>query len=270
MRKTAGGPGAIASDSTITARRRQEGTVSAGEAHIWLVDPEAVREEVTGRLSLLSAEERARMASFRFASDRDAYAAAHLLLRAALNWCAPEVPPEDWELTDSRLDRPEVVAPTVFPRLRFNISHTRSLVACVVTREIDCGVDVEVQRQVEDMEELAARVLSPTEMSHLMALPTPLRPGRFFRYWTLKEAYVKARGLGLSLPLEAVSFDLEMGDIAITIDPSLNDHGREWQFEQWAPTEHHVVAVAVRSGDIGGARVVKHHNTHVWDLAEHA
>lgn len=244
--------------------------VSIDEAHVWLLKPEAVRDELTSRLYVLSAEERARMASFRFESDRLAYGASHLLLRAALNWCAPDVPPEAWELTDSRLDRPEVVAPAISPRLRFNISHTRGLVACVVTREIDCGVDVEVQRQVEDMEDLAIRVFSPAEISALMALPVSLRPTRFFSYWTLKEAYVKARGLGLSLPLEAFSFNLDSGDIAITIDPSLNDHGRDWQFEQWAPTEQHLVAVAIKSGAIGGARVVKHQNIPVWDVAEHA
>jgi 4'-phosphopantetheinyl transferase len=251
------------------ARDKQHGMVSADEAHVWLAEPSAVRDELARRMYVLSSEERARMASFRFESDRVAYAAAHLLLRAALNWCAPEVSPEEWELTDSRLERPEVVAPPVVPRLRFNISHTRSLVACVVTREIDCGIDVELRRQVEDMEELAARVLSPTEMSQLMALPTPQRPTRFFSYWTLKEAYVKARGLGLSLPLEALSFDVDRRDIAITIDPSLNDHGRGWQFEQWAPTEQHLVAVAIRSGDIGAVRVVRHQNLRVWDLAEH-
>lgn len=209
------------------------------------------------------------MASFRFESDRIAYGAAHLLLRAALTWCAPGVPPAKWELTNSQLDRPEVVAPDVCPRLRFNISHTRSLVACVVTREIDCGVDVEVQRQVEDMEELAARVLSPAEISDLVALPASLRPTRFFRYWTLKEAYVKARGLGLSLPLEAVSFDLGEGSIGMTLDPSLNDSDRDWQFEQWAPTEQHLVAVAMRSGQTGHARVVRHQNIPAWDVTEH-
>jgi 4'-phosphopantetheinyl transferase len=242
--------------------------VSAGEAHVWLMKPEAIREELTSRLFVLSAEERARMASFRFESDRLAYAAAHLLLRAALNWCAPGVPPAKWELTNSQLERPEVVAPEICPKLRFNISHTRSLVACLVTREIDCGVDVEVQRQVDDMEELAARVLSPVEISDLMALPRTLRPTRFFRYWTLKEAYVKARGLGLSLPLDAVSFDLGAGGITIAIDPSLNDHGRDWQFEQWEPTEQHVVAVAIRSGQIGGARVVRHQTIPVWESGQ--
>jgi 4'-phosphopantetheinyl transferase len=244
--------------------------VSANDVHVWLVKPDAVRDELTSRLYVLSVNERARMASFRFESDRLAYAAAHLLLRAALNWCAPEVPPAEWELTDSRLDRPEVIAPSVCPRLRFNISHTRSLVACVVTREIDCGIDVEVQRQVEDMDGLAARVLSPTEMSDLMALPVSLRPTRFFSYWTLKEAYVKARGLGLSLPLQAVSFDLDTGGISIAIDPSLNDHGHDWQFEQWAPTDQHLVAVAIRSGRIAGGRVIRHQNMPMWDIAEHA
>ena len=91
-----------------------------------------------------------------------------------------------------------------------------------------------------------------------MALPEALRPARFFSYWTLKEAYVKARGLGLSLPLEAVSFDVGGGDIAVTIDPSLHDDGRDWQFEQWTPTERHIVAVAIRGGGIGPARVVRH------------
>ncbi len=243
---------------------------SVGEAHVWLLDPEAVCDDLPARLSVLSAEERARMASFRFESDRNAYAAAHLLLRGALTWCAPGVPPAKWQLTNSRLDRPEIVAPNVCPGLRFNISHTRSLVACLVTREIDCGVDVEVQRQVEDMEGLAARVLSPAEISDLMALPTNLRATRFFRYWTLKEAYVKARGLGLSLPLDAVSFDLGEESIAITIDPSLKDDGRDWRFEQWAPTEQHVVAVAIRSGPIGGARVVRHQQIPAWDIREPA
>jgi 4'-phosphopantetheinyl transferase len=229
------------------------------------VDPEALREELTSRLFVLSAEERARMASFRFESDRAAYAAAHLLLRAALTWCAPGIPPATWELTSDRLERPEVVAPNTCPTLRFNISHARSLVACLVTREIDCGVDVEVQRQVEDMEALAQRVLSPAERSDVMALPEALRPARFFSYWTLKEAYVKARGLGLSLPLDAVSFDIGAEGIAITIDSSLNDHGRDWQFEQWAPTEHHIAAVAIRSGPTAGARVVRHPEFPAWD-----
>src|SRR5262245_4551968 len=136
-------------------------TISPTEAHVWVVNPETVTDELKSRLSVLSAEERGRMATFRFESDRIAYGAAHLLLRDALTHCAPAVPPGSWELTNDRLERPEVVAPHLCPRLRFNISHTRSLVACLVTREIDCGVDVELRRQIENVDELVAKVLAP-------------------------------------------------------------------------------------------------------------
>jgi 4'-phosphopantetheinyl transferase len=223
-----------------------------------VVNPDATSEELTRRLSVLSAEERARMASFRFEHDRVAYAAAHLLLRSALSWCVPGVPPASWDLTSDRLERPEVVSPKLCPRLRFNLSHTRGLVACLVACELDCGIDVEVRRPVEDLEALAGKVLSPAERSDLTALPDDLRPARFFSYWTLKEAYVKARGQGLSLPLDAVSFDFSRNRIAITLGQSLNDRGSDWQFEQWAPTEHHIVAVAIRSGPTGGTRIVRH------------
>jgi 4'-phosphopantetheinyl transferase len=241
------------------------GFSSAGEAHVWVARPEALHEELTEHVSVLSADERARMARFRFEADRAAYGAAHLLLRAALTWCARGVPPSRWELTSSRLERPEVAAPDVCPALRFSLSHTRGLVACLVTPEIDCGVDVEERRHVDDMDALAARVLAPVERSDVMALPESLRPARFLSYWTLKEAYVKARGLGLSLPLEAVSFDIGANGIAVTIDPSLNDHGRDWQFEQWTPTEHHIVAVAVRRGPTTGVRVVRHQEFPAWE-----
>jgi 4'-phosphopantetheinyl transferase len=227
-------------------------------AHAWSVEPEAIGEELMSRLSVLSAEERARMASFRFERDRIAYAAAHVLVRVALSWCAPSVPPASWDLTQSRNERPEVVAPKLSPRLRFNISHTHGLVACLVTDQIDCGIDVEVRRPVDDMEAVVARVLSPAEIAALMALPDHLRPDRFFCYWTLKEAYVKARGLGLSLPLEAVSFDLRAEGAVVTLGTSVDDHGPDWQFEQWSPTAHHVVAVAIRSGAIRDVRLVRH------------
>jgi 4'-phosphopantetheinyl transferase len=215
-------------------------------------------EELTSRLSVLSAEEQARMASFRFERDRTAYAAAHVLVRMALSWCVPGVSPARWDLTQSRNERPEVVAPKLSPRLRFNISHTHGLVACLVTNEIDCGIDVERRRPLDDMDALAARVLSPIERSALMALPDHLRPHRFFSYWTLKEAYVKARGLGLSLPLEAVSFDLGEEGAVATLGASTDDHGADWQFEQWSPTANHIVGVAIRSGLSRDVGVVRH------------
>jgi 4'-phosphopantetheinyl transferase len=242
----------------VLGPRGESGVISRDEAHVWLADPEALGEELTKHLSVLSADERTRMARFRFEHDRVAYGTAHLLLRAALTWCAPDVPSANWDLTALPHERPEVLGPKVSPRLRFNLSHTRGLVACLVACEIDCGIDVELRRQVDELEALARKVLSPAERSDLAALPDELRPTRFFDYWTLKEAYVKARGKGLSLPLDAVSFDLSGGDIGITFGESLSDQAADWQFEHWTPTEHHVVAVAVRSGPTRNTRIVRH------------
>lgn len=234
--------------------------ISPGEAHVWSADPAVMGDWMANYLPVLSVEEKSRMSSFRFERDRVAYGAAHVLARAALTWCAPDVSPASWDLTQRRHERPEVVAPQIRPRLRFNISHTHGLVACLVTSEIDCGVDVEVQRRVEDMDALATRVLSPAERSDLMALPDDLRPARFFRYWTLKEAYVKGRGLGLSLPVDEVSFDISTKGIEVAVGPSVGDDGADWQFDQWTPTEYHIVAVALRSGPTRGVRVVRHSN----------
>jgi 4'-phosphopantetheinyl transferase len=225
---------------------------------VWSIEPEVAGETLTSRLSVLSAEERVRMASFRFERDRIAYAAAHVLVRVALSWCAPGVLPASWDLTSRQNERPEVVAPKVSPRLRFSLSHTHGLVACLVTSEIDCGIDVEVRRPVDDMASVAAKVLSPTEIEALMALPDHQRPDRFFCYWTLKEAYVKARGLGLSLPLEEVSFDLRAEGAVVALGTSLDDHGPDWQFDQWSPTAHHTAAVALKSGASRDVCVVRH------------
>jgi 4'-phosphopantetheinyl transferase len=234
------------------------GMIEPSDAHVWSVAPEVALGESASGLADLSPEERTRMASFRFERDRSAYAAAHVLAREALTWCAPVVSPASWDLSQRLHERPEVVDPPLRPQLRFNISHTHGLVACLVTSAIDCGVDVEVRRDVDDMESLAARVLSPAERGHLMDSPVDHRSDLFFRYWTLKEAYVKARGRGLSLPLEAISFDFRAADIMVRLGPSLEDDGQEWQFEQWAPTGQHILAVAIRSGAARNHRVVRH------------
>ena len=102
----------------------------------------------------------------------------------------------------------------------------------------------------------------------MTALPEHLQPARFLCYWTLKEAYAKARGLGLALPLDELSFDLSGEGIEIAVGPSVDDEGADWQFDQWAPTDHHVVAVALRSGPSGGTRVVRHSKIPAWKSTE--
>ncbi len=117
-----------------------------------------------------------------------------------------DVAPRDWPFRIDEHGRPELAArPAGTPDLRFNVSHTNGLVACAVTVGREVGVDVEHtgRRLVHDV---AERFFSPREVADLRACPAADQPVVFFDYWTLKESYIKARGLGLALPLRQFSF----------------------------------------------------------------
>jgi 4'-phosphopantetheinyl transferase len=175
--------------------------IAPGQAWAWIASPSSRPWPALA----LSATERDRMARLYFARDRQAYAAAHALVRHLLSACAPEVAPGAWQFTVSSYGRPELPPP--WERLRFNLSHTDGLVACVAGLDVDCGIDVEAVRPRHAGlgtagQALASYALAPSERQVVSAAPEDLRPWLFCRYWTLKEAYVKARGMGMSLPLE--------------------------------------------------------------------
>jgi 4'-phosphopantetheinyl transferase len=92
------------------------------------------------------------------------------------------------------------------PALDFNLSHTTGLVACALARQAVVGVDVEHASRRVDLDGVGRRVFSAGEQATLAALPVEAQADRFFEYWTLKEAYMKARGLGFALP--PASFEL--------------------------------------------------------------
>lgn len=238
------------------------GVVTTGteQAHLWVADPDelAGTGHLSGYLDILSPAERERMRRFYFERDRLAFLAARGLVRTALSWCVPSVPPGVWEFAYTERGRPEVAAPDVRPVLRFNISHTRGLVACLLTAHIDCGVDVEKLDRVADFLRLAHKVLSAAEYESLLAAPAHARHELFFGYWTLKEAYVKARGCGISMPLDKCAFEFRPDGIRPAFDPSLDDDGAGWQFAQWSPTEEHLLAVALRRGRAAACRIVHH------------
>lgn len=148
--------------------------------------------------------------------------------------------------------RPELrdaAAPPMAPgrRLRFNLSNTRGLVACAVAWDVDIGVDVEAMDRATETVGVADRFFSEAEVAGLRALAPEKQRRRFFELWTLKEAYIKARGLGLAIPLGSFSFSL--GGAArptATFDESAGDPGGGWFFEQAFPSPRHAMALAVR------------------------
>jgi 4'-phosphopantetheinyl transferase len=208
-----------------------------------LADPELARR----CRAAISAEESAREQRFRFQDDRDSYLLAHALCRTVLaQLCGAE--PLALRFEAGEHGRPELISPRCDPRLRFNISHTRGLVACAVALEHDVGVDVErLERRVQ-IDQLAASVFSDAERAALERLADDARRARFFELWTLKEAYIKAVGKGLALRLSAITLELEAAaPPRIAFAPPVDDDPRAWWLHVRQLAPGYMLAAALRA-----------------------
>jgi 4'-phosphopantetheinyl transferase len=216
--------------------------------HVDLVETAnpAARAKLEAYKALLSKDEHERMARFVFDRDRRAFLITRALVRTTLSrYC--RVTPEHWRFIANVHGRPEILErPAGVPDLRFNISHTDGLIACAVTIGREVGVDVEnISRTL--LHDVAGRHFAPDEVSDLRKLPDDEQKRVFFDYWTLKEAYIKARGFGLALPLGDFAFKLKPpAPPVIVFEPALEDDPATWQFLQAWPTPRHRLGLAVR------------------------
>ena len=230
------------------------------EVHLWLLDPGLWDAgALTARLrGWLSPDEAARMDRYVFPRHRWEYLATRALCRAALSRYAP-VEPAAWRFRSNPWGRPEVASPA-HSWLRFNLSNAEGLLACLVARDREVGVDLEDTTRSVDTLATSAHVFSAAELAALRREAAGAQRARFFHYWTLKEAYIKARGMGLAIPLDRFAFDLDAPDnvVRVALDPSLGDDAPSWQFARLRPTPRHQLALALRRGADADLRVVIH------------
>ncbi|HYG91406.1 MAG TPA: 4'-phosphopantetheinyl transferase superfamily protein [Azospirillum sp.] len=210
------------------------GDLPPDTVYVW-IQPVAPGAEDAG-LDLLDDTERARWERFLRPEGRRLFAAAHALLRTTLSRYAA-VDPRAWRFTAGEHGRPELAGPET--GLTFNLTHTEGLAACAVTRGIAVGIDAERADRHANLEGMARFAFAESERAQFDAAPPERRGAVFFGIWTLKEAYIKARGLGLALPLKS---------FAVTVDPPriapAPDDTTEWHAELIQPTDEHVLAVA--------------------------
>jgi 4'-phosphopantetheinyl transferase len=220
------------------------------EAHLWIARPGDIRdpELLLGYDALLTLEERKKVSRFRFERDRHTSLVTRALVRTVLSRYA-DVPPGDWRFVANEYGRPEISEPAEGRSLRFNLSHTKGLVVCLVGSGREVGVDVEDRTRDGNLLDIADRFFSPFEVRALRALPPEEQMDRFFFYWTLKESYIKARGMGLAISLSAFSFDLDSPGkgIRVLFDPSLGDDPARWQFSAMSYGRRHAIAAGVES-----------------------
>lgn len=227
----------------------------ADEVHVWCAWVDAWDRPPLRAYyqSLLSADETARLNRLALDRLKGEFLVTRALCRHVLSLYA-EVAPAHWLFRNSRFGRPEVDSGSAAPPLRFNLSNSRELVVCAVTRRADVGVDVESMSRQANLEEIARHYFSLEERSALDALPLAARNRRFFEHWTLKEAYAKGTGVGLTLGLSQLAFSLADGAIRATFDARIGDRANEWQFELHELGGTHLLALAVRHG--GAATLV--------------
>ncbi|HEB28986.1 MAG TPA: 4'-phosphopantetheinyl transferase superfamily protein [Porticoccus sp.] len=218
------------------------------EVHIWSVDTSCVSPElIAGYRALMSAQELERNGRYRFEHSRHTDCVARALVRTVLSRYVDKAPTE-WTFAKGEHGKPEL---THSPQpLRFNLSHSGDYVVCAVSWQKDVGLDIEYIERKNDVLAIADRFFSKPELTDLFALPSARQEDRFFDYWTLKEAYMKAHGQGISLGLGNFSFKLDDSDaIGVSFADKLEDNPADWCFRLFYPVPKYSMALAFRIGD---------------------
>lgn len=206
------------------------------DVYIHLASPDEINLK---QIHVLDAIEYKRAQAFKFAKDQTLYIAAHIFLRQTLSRYAT-LSPEKWCFKHNYYGKPSIDNDG-YRHLHFNLSHTQGLIACAVSYRYIVGIDVEQYRQLDDLNTLASYALARKEVEDLCSIADKQQQiQRFFTYWTLKEAYIKARGMGLSIPLQQFTFTKKNKQWQIYCAPQLRDNGKNWHFSTHSLGDHHL------------------------------
>jgi 4'-phosphopantetheinyl transferase len=199
---------------------------------------------VSTAVDQLSPDERTRHARLIFERDRRDFAVAHALLRQMLS-AHVDRPPREWTFVPGPHGKPMLEPEASGCTLSFNLAHTHGLVTCAITTGTDIGIDVEPIDRGGAALELAQRYFSSVEVAEIERLTGRARETRFIEIWTLKEAYVKAIGDGLTRPVDEFWFTFEESR-RLGFESSDPDDSADWSFALFAPSPEYRLAVAVR------------------------
>ncbi len=193
--------------------------------------------------SHLNPVELAQANRFLLLKDRLAFSAGRALVRKILSEYSIE-PPEGWRFEPNLYGKPAIVCIPEIADLRFNISHATGIVVAAFSLEREIGVDVEYIEQKADYLELARTQFAATEIELLEALPHQQQTDAFFALWTLKEAYTKAQGMGLSITFSEFAFSLEPPTISFSSQAT--ERPDDWFFWQDRLSPSHLLAIAAQ------------------------
>jgi 4'-phosphopantetheinyl transferase len=211
-----------------------------GEVHIWTAKLDAPRSRAA-----LSPDERIRADEFRVDRGGGRYSAARAILRTLLGEYAG-IDPAALRFEYGTGGKPSIAIPSGDGRLHFNASHCESVAVYAFTRDAEVGVDVELVQPAPDLDDVANKCFSPSEVAALRSVPAALRSRAFFDCWTRKEAYIKAIGEGLCYPLDGFDVTLAPGDAPRLLSVAGDEAaGARWTMLSFEPLPGFAAAVAI-------------------------
>lgn len=226
--------------------------IEKSEIHLWQL------EQADFELSSLQSEclawltetELKRFRRYQFDRHRKQLLLGRVLMRVALSSYDRSVAAASWNFTHNDYGKPAISEEQNRASLYFNLSHSAEKVVLAVSRFKDIGVDVECASKPRRIAAIARRYFSDKEAAQLLILPEDQQQSRFYDLWTLKEAYIKACGMGLAIPLQHFSYGFA-GDDGLTVefDAQRDDVEEAWQFWQLCAGSDFKLAVAAKTGE---------------------
>lgn len=226
--------------------------IASNEVHLWTITPQKISSptQLTYLKSLLNKDELNKYQKYRHPKNQHTALVTRAFIRTVLALYLNKHP-HDLEFTINPHGKPELSNRDI--PLRFNLSHNDQLIICSVCLDHDIGCDIENINRKISIDSIAKRYFSAAESKALLALPAAIKQSRFFEYWTLKEAFVKAMGIGISFGLETFSFEITPSEkmkfndsIKLTIadkHPALN--AKTWYHCLIYPDQTHCIAISV-------------------------
>jgi len=193
-----------------------------------------------------------RFRRLQFERHRKQLLLGRVLIRVVLSHYDRSIAPANWNFTQNQYGKPAISNEQNAASIYFNLSHSAEKLVLAVARFPDIGIDIEYSAKPRRVSAIAQRYFSAKELAEILALPERRQLSRFYDLWTLKEAYIKACGMGLAIPLQHFSYSFLDGDrLGIAFDAQRNDHEGAWQLWQIDAGEDYKLALAAKPGAEG-------------------
>ncbi len=220
-------------------------TIKSNEAHVWRADLQRSSAELSHFNNILSSDERQRARRFHFRKDRERFTVTRGILRIILSRYI-DVSLEQIEFSYNRFGKPELSESMIYDGLQFNLSHSGGIALFAFCPDHRIGIDIETIRSGDTHLKVPERYFSPQELTALRSLPENRQREAFYACWTRKEAYVKARGLGIPSSLKDFTVTLEPGKPARLLESKSEPSDlNRWTLKDIDVGTGHKAAVAI-------------------------